>query len=157
MSAMPEASPKTLLAFDFGLKQIGIAYGQTLTGSASGLTIIKASDGVPNWVNVEAVLNEWKPNLVLVGLPLHMDGSESELSGRARKFARRLHGRFAVEVLMIDERLTSREAKSMLREQQEVSPRGTKGKSHDLTKIDHIAASLILQSWLENPELGKTP
>jgi len=144
------------LAFDFGLKQIGVAYGQTLTNSASGLTIIKASDGVPNWIDVEVVLNEWKPNLILVGLPLHMDGSESELSGRARKFARRLHGRFAVEVLMIDERLTSREAKSMLREQQEVS-KSRKGKTHDLTKIDHIAASLILQSWLENPEFGSKP
>ena len=157
---MLESSPKTLLAFDYGLKQIGIAYGQTLTNSASGLTIIKASDGVPNWEDVEVVLTKWKPDLVLVGLPLNMDNSESELSGRARKFARRLHGRFAIEVLMIDERLTSREAKSMLREQQ-VShrTRGTKGngKSHDLTKIDHIAASLILQSWLENPGLGETP
>ena len=80
MLAMPET--KTLLAFDFGLKQIGVAYGQTLTNSASGLTIIKASDGVPRWTEVETVLNEWKPDLVLVGLPLNMDGSESELSGR---------------------------------------------------------------------------
>jgi putative Holliday junction resolvase len=154
MLAMPET--KTLLAFDFGLKQIGVAYGQTLTNSASGLTIIKASDGVPSWTEVETVLNEWKPDLVLVGLPLNMDDSESELSGRARKFGRRLQGRFAVDVMMIDERLTSREAKSMIREQQESSG-GRKGKSHDLTKIDHIAASLILQTWLENPELGQQP
>jgi putative Holliday junction resolvase len=153
MLAMPET--KTLLAFDFGLKQIGVAYGQTLTNSASGLTIIKASDGVPSWMEVESVLNEWKPDLVLVGLPLNMDGSESELSGRARKFGRRLQGRFAVDVMMIDERLSSREAKSMIREQQ--PSRGRKGKSHDLTKIDHIAASLILQTWLKNPELGQQP
>ncbi len=154
---MPDADPKTLLAFDFGLKQIGVAYGQTLTCSASGLTIIRASDGVPDWADIEAVLLEWKPDLVLVGLPLNMDGSESELSGRARKFARRLHGRFAVAIMMIDERLTSREAKSMMREQREWAPRGKKGKSHDLTKIDHIAASLILQSWLENPQLAQQP
>jgi putative Holliday junction resolvase len=153
MLAMPET--KTLLAFDFGLKQIGVAYGQTLTNSASGLTIIKASDGVPRWTEVETVLNEWKPDLVLVGLPLNMDDSESELSGRARKFGRRLQGRFAVDVMMIDERLSSREAKSMIREQQ--PSRGRKGKSHDLTKIDHIAASLILQTWLKNPELGQQP
>lgn len=154
---MPDTAPKTLLAFDFGLKQIGVAYGQTLTNSASGLTIIKASDGIPNWPDIEAVLQEWKPDLVLVGLPLNMDDSEGELSVRARKFARRLQGRFAVDVLMIDERLTSHEAKSMIREQQQSLARGRKAKSHDLTKIDHIAASLILQGWLESPELAQQP
>ena len=70
MLAMPEAGPKTLLAFDFGLKQIGVAYGQTLTNSASGLTIIKASDGVPNWIDVEVVLNEWKPRPDIGGASL---------------------------------------------------------------------------------------
>ena len=145
---MPEASnPKSLLGFDYGFKQIGVANGQTLTGSAHGLSILKAVDGIPNWSQVEKLLNEWQPDLVVVGLPLNMDDSESELSGRARKFARRLHGRFAVKVEMVDERLTSREAKSLGREQ------GTQ----DLTKIDHIAASLILQSWLDCPEIGTAP
>ncbi len=145
---MPDASkPKSLLGFDYGLKQIGVANGQTLTCSASGLTILKALDGIPDWAEVEKLLNEWKPDLVVVGLPLNMDDSESELSTRARKFARRLQGRFAVEVEMVDERLTSREAKMLGREQ------GTQ----DLTKIDHIAASLILQSWLNSPEIGTLP
>ena len=84
---------------------------------------------------------------MVVGLPLNMDDSESDLSNRARKFARRLQGRFAVEVEMVDERLTSREAKSIGRDQ------GTQ----DLTKIDHIAASLILQSWLDTPSIGCAP
>lgn len=145
---MPNANkPKSLLGFDYGLKQIGVANGQTLTSSASGLTILKAVDGIPNWSQVEKLLNEWKPDLVIVGLPLNMDDSESELSSRARKFARRLQGRFAVEVEMVDERLTSREAKMLGHEQ------GTQ----DLTKIDHIAASLILQSWLDCPSLGSAP
>jgi putative Holliday junction resolvase len=157
MLAMPDSAPRTLLAFDFGLKQIGIAYGQTLTNSASGLTIIKAADGIPNWADIEGLLQEWKPDLVLVGLPLKMDDSESELSARSRKFARRLQGRFAIQVLMIDERLTSREAKSIIREQHEGAARSRKGKSHDLTKIDHIAASLILQGWFENPEIAQQP
>ena len=114
---MPEANKlKSLLGFDYGLKQIGVANGQTLTCSANGLTILKAVDGIPDWSQVEKLLNEWKPDLVVVGLPLNMDDSESELSGRARKFARRLHGRFAVEVEMVDERLTSREAKTLGRE-----------------------------------------
>ena len=70
-------------------------------------------DGIPDWAQVEKLLSEWQPDLVVVGLPLNMDDSESDLSNRARKFARRLQGRFAVEVEMVDERLTSREAKSM--------------------------------------------
>jgi putative Holliday junction resolvase len=145
---MPNANkPKSLLGFDYGLKQIGVANGQTLTSSASGLTILKAVDGIPDWSQVEKLLNEWKPDLVVVGLPLNMDDSESELYSRARKFARRLQGRFAVEVEMVDERLTSREAKMLGHEQ------GTQ----DLTKIDHIAASLILQSWLDCPSLGSAP
>jgi|TARA_B110000908_G_C10212597_1_gene431041 putative Holliday junction resolvase len=145
---MPEAKKhKRLLGFDFGLKQIGVANGQTLTSSATGLMILKAVDGIPNWAQVEKLLKDWSPDLVVVGLPLNMDDSESELSGRARKFARRLQGRFSVEVEMVDERLTSREAKSIGRDQ------GTQ----DLTKIDHIAASLILQSWLDTPSIGSAP
>lgn len=145
---MPDGGkPKSLLGFDYGLKQIGVASGQTLTGAANGLTILKAVDGIPSWPQVEKLLSEWNPDLVVVGLPLNMDDSESELSGRARKFARRLQGRFAVEVEMVDERLTSREAKMMGREQG----------YQDLTKIDHIAASLILQSWLDCPEIGTAP
>ncbi len=145
---MPEAGKaKRLLGFDYGLKQIGVASGQTLTGSASGLTILKAVDGIPDWSEVEKLLSEWRPDLVVVGLPLNMDDSESELSTRARKFARRLQGRFAVEVEMVDERLTSREAKTIGRDQGH----------QDLTKIDHIAASLILQSWLDSPTIGCPP
>jgi putative Holliday junction resolvase len=151
---MPESKKhQTVIAFDYGLRQIGVAHGQTLTCSAEGISILKASDGVPNWDQTEALLQEWKPNLLLVGLPLNMDGSESELSRLARKFARRLQGRFNIEVLMVDERLTSQDAKSTLREA------GSERQSGriDLTKIDHLAAALILQSWLDQPALGQTP
>lgn len=146
---------RALLCFDFGLKQIGVAYGQTLTAAAKGLVIIKASDGAPDWSQVTAVIDEWKPNLLLVGLPLNMDGTESELSERARRFARRLQGRYNIDAQMVDERLTSREAKSMLHEEQR--SHGRKSKMSDLTRIDHLAAALILQSWFENPELGQLP
>lgn len=151
---MPDSNmPQTVIAFDYGLRQIGVAHGQTLTCSAEGISIIKASDGVPNWDQVEKLLQEWRPNLLLVGLPINMDGSESELSRLARKFARRLHGRFNLDVLMVDERLTSQEAKSSLRD---ASIEGESGRV-DLTKIDHFAAALILQSWLDQPELGHQP
>ena len=144
---------QTILAFDYGLKQMGVATGQTLTGSARGLCILKAHDGIPNWDEVSKLLNEWTPDLVLVGLPLNMDASESELSRLARKFARRLQGRFNANVLMVDERLTSQDAKALIREENNESKKGRT----DLTKIDHLAAALILQSWLDQPDLGQQP
>ena len=141
------------MAFDYGLRQIGVAHGQTLTANAEGIGILQASDGVPNWDDVKAMLNEWKPNLILVGLPLNMDGSDSELSRLARKFARRLQGRFNVDALMVDERLTSQDAKSSLRDPSS----NKKSNKIDLTKIDHLAAALILQSWLDQPNMGQQP
>ncbi|MDB3885077.1 Holliday junction resolvase RuvX, partial [Porticoccaceae bacterium] len=111
----------------------------------------KAQNGKPQWLEIDALITQWKPNLVLVGLPLNMDDTESELSARARKFARRLEGRFNVQVEMVDERLTSQEAKSIIRGN---SKRGSS--TEDLTKIDHIAAALILQSWLDDSSIGRS-
>jgi putative Holliday junction resolvase len=141
------ASVKNLLGFDFGTAQIGIATGQTVTNTATSLAIITARDGIPDWRALGEIINEWQPDLIVVGLPLNMDESESELSRRARKFARRLHGRFNIDTLMMDERLSSREAKAAHR---------LLGK-RDLDKVDHIAAALILQSWLDHPQLGQRP
>lgn len=136
---------KTLLAFDYGTKNIGVASGQTITRSATSLAPLKARDGVPDWNQVEKVLAEWQPDLVLVGLPLNMDDSESELSGRARKFGNRLHGRFGVKVDMVDERLTSFDAKA------EVSARGG-SRDYKNNPVDSIAARLILEGWFDaNP------
>jgi len=132
----------TLLAFDYGTKNIGIAVGQTITSSANSLAPLKAKDGVPNWENIEKIIQEWKPDLVLVGLPLNMDDTESELSARARKFANRIHGRFGVKVELVDERLTSFEAKG------EVMSRGG-SRDYKNNPIDSIAARLILESWFE--------
>jgi len=136
---------KTLLAFDYGTKNIGVASGQTITRSANSQPALKAKDGVPDWNQIEKLLKEWKPDLVLVGLPLNMDDSESELSARARKFANRLHGRFGVKVEMVDERLSSFEAKG------EVMERGG-SRDYKNNPVDSIAARVILESWMErNP------
>lgn len=131
----------TLIAFDYGTKNIGVATGQTITHSARELPSVKARDGIPNWDNIEKLLDDWKPDLVIVGLPLNMDDSESELAIRARKFANRLQGRFGVKVEMVDERLTSFEAKGEVM---------SKGGSRDYKNnpVDSIAARLILESWL---------
>ena len=131
----------TLLAFDYGTKNIGVASGQTLTRSASERPPLKAKDGVPDWGQIEKLLNEWRPDLVLVGLPLNMDGSESELSARARKFANRLHGRFGVKVELVDERLSSFAAKG------EVMACGG-SRDYKNNPVDSIAARLILEAWL---------
>ena len=81
------------LAFDYGTKAIGVAYGQTLTCTTKALSPLKAQDGVPQWDQIQQLINEWQPHVLIVGLPLNMDGSHSELSQRAEKFARRLTGR----------------------------------------------------------------
>jgi putative Holliday junction resolvase len=150
---MPDSRDyKTLLGFDFGLKQIGVACGQTLTNTSKGLSIIRATNGIPDWDQITLIHDQWKPDLLVVGLPLNMDDSESELSQLARKFARRLKERFKIDVIMMDERLTSREIKNSLREQSTHSKR--KHKAIDTSKIDHLAAALILQNWLDSPNLG---
>jgi len=133
---------KTLLAFDYGTKNIGVATGQTITSSATSLSPLKAKNGVPEWTQIEKIIAEWKPDLVLVGLPLNMDDTESELSARARKFANRLNGRFGVKIEMVDERLTSFEAKG------EAMQRGD-SRDYKHNPVDSIAARLILESWLE--------
>ncbi len=132
---------KTALAFDYGLQNIGVAYGQSLTGLGQELPALKAKDGIPNWGQVESLLKEWKPSTVVIGLPLNMDDTESELSTRARKFGRRLEGRFNANIEFMDERLSTFDAK------QEAKERGHKGDYRN-NPIDSIAARLILESWL---------
>lgn len=135
-------APKQLLAFDYGTKVIGVAYGQTLTSTTQALTPLKAQDGIPNWELIQKLVDEWQPHLLIVGLPLNMDGSPSELSQRAEKFARRLTGRFGLPTEMVDERLSSFEAKGQVIEQ-------TGSRDFKQHAVDSIAATLILQSWLE--------
>lgn len=134
---MPEG---TVLAFDFGTKRIGIAIGNTLTGTARPLTVLKADNGTPDWEKLAAVVREWQPVQLLVGLPLNMDGSESELSARARKFANRLAGRLALPVATVDERLSSFEARGALLR------RGSRPGARP--EVDALAATIILESWL---------
>lgn len=144
-----------LLGFDFGLKQIGVAVGDTLTNTARPLKIFLAKDGVPQWEQIEQCIKEWDPLYLVVGEPLNMDGSESDMSLRAKKFAKRLHGRYGIHVELHDERLSSKEAKSIIKEDyagQNIKQRGVqnKGKSRRIAhnRVDSIAATLILESWL---------
>ncbi len=136
---------RSVLAFDFGLVQIGVAVGNTLLRSTQPLAILRAREGIPDWQALEQLVRDWQPDLLLVGDPLNMDGSDSELCERARKFARRLHGRLGLPVTMVDERLTSFEAKQVSREQ------GHRG-NYKRRPIDSQAAELVLRSWLNDLE-----
>ena len=128
------------LGFDYGLSRIGVATGQTLTQTASPLIALSAKDGAPRWVQIQALLDEWKPDLVVVGLPLHDDGSMSEMAERAKKFGQRIHGRFGVHVEFINEYHSTREAREHL---------NYRGKAGDQDgKLDATAASVILERWL---------
>lgn len=131
----------TVIAFDYGLKTIGSAVGQSLTKTANPLLDIKANDGVPSdWQTIEKLLKEWQPDLCVVGLPLNMDGSPSEMCERAKKFARRLNGRFGVTVETMDERLSSFEARGEIIEQ-------TGSRDFKKQGVDSLSAKLILESW----------
>lgn len=132
-----------ILAFDYGLKSIGVAVGQQLTGTASTLKALKAVDGTPDWNQIEALLKEWQPTLVVVGLPLNMDGSEQPFTARVHKFINRLHGRFGVKVVAQDERLTTVESRAEL-----FSQGGFKKLSKDA--VDCWSAKLILESFFDN-------
>ncbi|MFT4767238.1 MAG: putative Holliday junction resolvase [Glaciecola sp.] len=135
------ASSKRVLAFDYGLSQIGVAVGNSGLGTTQPLSILRARDGQPNWDEVGALCKEWQPDLLLVGDPLNMDGTVSEFALRARKFARRLEGRFGVAIEMVDERLSSFEVKQ---QQKEAGHRG----DYREQPVDDLAAELILQDWL---------
>ena len=138
--------PISALGFDYGTQRIGVAYGQSLTGTAQRVCVLKAKDGIPDWGQIEALISEWKPNFFVVGIPYNLDGSESELMARAIKFANRLNGRFHKPSYGMDERLSSVEAAEQVFEEN----RGAKKRA----SIDDIAARIILENWFS--ELAAT-
>lgn len=131
----------TILGFDFGTKSIGVAVGQAITGTASPLTALQAREGIPDWHVVEALIKEWQPARIVVGLPLNMDGTEQPLTQRARKFGNRLHGRFGIAVDFQDERLTSTAAREQLFNQGGF-------RKLEKGKVDSHAALLIVEDYL---------
>lgn len=97
----------TIFAFDFGVKRIGIAMGNTMIRQAQPLKVLHAIDNATRFAEIATLLDQWKPNLLVVGLPMHPDGAEHEMTARARKFANQLHGRFNLPVELVDERYSS--------------------------------------------------
>jgi len=124
---------KTLLCFDFGKKRIGVAVGQTITGTASPLETIHVHQNKPDWKNIKRLVDDWKPDALIVGTPVNMDGTTQKMTHAAEKFARQLEGHFHLPVFGMDERLSTYEA----------GLRANNG-----TPLDPVAAQAILESWL---------
>lgn len=140
---------QTFLCFDFGLKRFGAAVGNDLLRTGRELAPIKAKDGIPDWEIIQKYVEEWLPDGFVVGLPLNMDGSENDMCLRAKKFGKRLKGRFNKPVEMMDERLSSFEAKGHVIAQQGIRDFG----AHS---VDGAAACLILESWFSEQQSIET-
>lgn len=128
------------LAFDFGTRRIGVASGQSITGTATPLPPIPARDGIPNWDQLSKLIEEWKPDALVIGIPLNADGTISDMAHRARKFANRLNERYKTPCFLMDERLSTAEAKEI-----HFAAGGSDNFKDE--SVDGIAAQLILESW----------
>jgi putative holliday junction resolvase len=142
---MPKGSaPKIVLAFDFGLRRIGVACGDTVSRTASPLQALASGPSGPRWELIGSLLREWQPDLAVVGLPYNVDGSDSAMTSAARGFAAELARRYALEVAMVDERYSSREAAARLKSARESGLRRRRVAKAD---VDAAAASVILERW----------
>ena len=136
---------QTLLGFDYGQRKIGIAVGQTSTGFAEGIATIPADSNAGPWFNIAKLIEDWRPDALVVGLPLAVNGDEPEFARHARKFGRELHCRFQLPVDFVDETLTTDFADAIIRETTASGKRITKRRK---SVRDQLAAELILQTYL---------
>lgn len=125
------------MGFDYGEKRIGIAVGQTLTGSANAVQTVRQHNQIPDWTSIGKLIEEWQPDQLIVGLPLNMDGSEQTLTHRSRHFAKQLTQRYDIPVGFADERLSTREA-----------ARDYEQRSEPKEGRDAVAAKVILEGWM---------
>ena len=139
---MSKGSPRVIMAFDFGTRNIGIAIGQEITRTASTFYSINANDGHPDWIELDAIINEWNPNLFVVGDPLNMDGTRSMIQDSCDEFSSALNKRYDINIEKTDERLSSREAKDRIENIQ----MGIK----DSRNKHSISAQIILEDWFRS-------
>lgn len=131
-----------VIAFDFGIKKIGVAVGENITRKGRPLSVLNANNGIPNWNTIKSLLKYWQPQILIVGLPLNINGTKQNITKKTEKFAHLLKYKFNILVKMHDERLTTVEAKSIIFE---------KGgfKKLKKTNIHSFSALIILESWLD--------
>ena len=140
---MPD-TPETVMAFDFGLRRIGVAVGQQVTNSASPVAVVANTDRGPDWMRIGELVRDWRPRRLVVGMPLHADGSPSDMSNVVRSFAAELD-RYQLPVELVDERFSSIEAEAQLKHMRAEGQRGRIGKE----AIDAASAVLIAERWLK--------
>jgi len=145
-------SPAVALGFDFGERRIGVACGDTLTGTAQPLGVVAAQAGRPDWRALERHVADWAPGILIVGVPYNMDGTPGRLTEAARGFATALGARFRLGVVTVDERLSSREAEDILRQQRASGARARRVRPGD---VDATAACVLLEQWLRGR--GRAP
>jgi putative Holliday junction resolvase len=137
----PSSKALTVMAFDYGTKRIGIAIGQTVSRTATALKVIAADNGKPRWQEIAALIDEWGPDLFVVGKPAYEDQQPNPVGEEIERFSRRLRGRYNRPVEFIDERLSSFAAA-------QDDQAGSSG-------LDAAAAKMILLTWLEQPRLDR--
>jgi putative holliday junction resolvase len=142
---MPESSrPKIVLAFDFGLRRIGVACGDTLSRNTSALETVPSGPDGPRWDLIASMMRDWQPDMAVVGLPYNVDDSENAMTAAARGFAAEVARRFGIEVVMVDERYSSLEAGARLQTARESGWRRRRVAKSD---VDAAAACVILERW----------
>jgi putative Holliday junction resolvase len=145
MPATPDAV-STALGFDYGARRIGVAVGNALTGTARALEVIANGAQGPDWPRVDALMREWRPQILVVGLPLTMEGGEQKNSAAARAFAAQLDEKYKLPTQLVDERLSSREAA------QRFAQRRASGSARrkQAATLDAVAAEVIVEQWLRD-------
>ena len=134
------AEPRTIFAYDFGISNIGLAIGQEVTNTAQTFITLKAKNGIPSWIELDKLVSEWSPALFVVGNPLNMDGSRSEMQDLSDDFSKKIKNRYGINVEKADERLSTREALSRMKDEESLA----------LNAVIHsLSAQIILESWFQ--------
>lgn len=139
---MAEHQITTVLGFDYGAKRIGVATGQTITSAATPVTTLPQVNGSPDWKGIQELIDQWKPDALIVGIPYYLDGKESEMTKTVHNFCDELEKVFPKPVLRINETLSSYEAEEILKKKIKIG-------KHNKQEIDKMAAAIIVQSWLD--------
>ena len=137
--------PRTLFGLDYGTRKLGVASGQTLTRTAMGIALLPVKNLEPEWQDFDKLVATWKPDAFVVGMPFNMDGSESDMTAKARKFMQQLATRYGKPCHEVDERLSTREAREISRNNAELTGK----RINDRAKVDALVAQLLLESWFE--------
>lgn len=152
--------PLVILAFDYGTRRIGVASGDTLTGTARALTTLETKNTGSNfetaipWTAIDKLIRDYQPAQLVVGMPWNMDGTPTLLTDASRAFGAELQARYHKPVALVDERLSSREAEAQLRD---ARASGIKKRRNTHADVDMIAAKILLEQWLRNPTLPSDP